>query len=242
MLGADDTRPLAVSGARDDAATRSAIIPAPRASVRSGAGTRGQAPFWPGAERRSAHTPVRRRTGWLARGLAGLALSLVVLAAMSVVLWLMLLRPYLHARADGAISAALNQAIATLPVIPDQAFQVISPTVSISDVETNALLAHTLPSGTGVDQLSATFQTNALIVTYHAYGQQGTIETGLQAQNGQLIATDTRVSGPLGWVESGDELRATLNQALGELAAKTPHGFQGVRIAPGQLTVTLKTS
>lgn len=176
------------------------------------------------------------------RWLAGGVLSLVVLVAVAAVLWLMLLRPYLHSRVDGAISDALNQAIEPLPTLSDQDLQALNPSITVTGGETTALVTRELPPGTGLDRLSVAFQPNQVILTYSAYGQQGTIQTGFQVQNSQLIATDTQVGGPLGWVESGDELRATLDQALAELDAKTPHGFQSVRVAAGTLTVTFKTN
>jgi hypothetical protein len=63
-----------------------------------------------------------------------------------------------------------------------------------------------------------------------------------RVRNGRIEIENVHVTGILGWIESGQELQATVNRELAPLSGKTPHGFAALTVSAGQLTVTLKTA
>jgi zinc-ribbon domain len=194
---------------------------------------------WPGAQASQAPRP------WigacLARGLIILAVTLAALAVLATGAWGLAVRPTLHAQVDGAIGQGLGQAVASVPSVTDQMLEVGGPTFFATDADVNALLQRYLPSSSGLDAVTVTFQPGVVLVTYSAYGLSGTVQTTLQVRGGQLQTTQTQVSGIMGWVETGEELQARVNQALGQLSSKTPHGFRSVRVGIGKITVVLNT-
>jgi hypothetical protein len=235
-LGATQTVPLARPLVAGGASIYGALPDAP---------TQVAAPVWPGAARRAeAPPPARRRSragSCLLRGLLGVAIALVVVVALVAAAWELAVRPYVHAQVDGAIGNGLSQAVASIPPIPDQALKLVGAQFSVNAADVNAMVVNQLPRGSGLDGLSVAFEPGTIELDYNAFGQPGAIRTTLRVQNDALVANQTQVSGPLGWVESGDELQATLDQALAQLRNKTPHGFQSVAIQAGQLIVVLKT-
>lgn len=211
------------------------------AARRTGAGAP-NAPAWPGGPDGRASAATRKKPGRWWRVALALLLTLAVLAAIAAAAWGLIIRPAIHTQVDNAIGGALNSAIASLPSVPEQALLAVGSKVTISQDETNALLQRELPQNTGLVGASVAYQPGVIEMTYSAYGQSGTIDTSLQVQGSQVVATNTQVNGVLGWVESGSELQTTLNQALGQLQNKTPHGFQSVQVSNGQLTVILRTA
>jgi hypothetical protein len=218
-----------------------APAPVPSRGARTG-GPAAAAPAWPGGPGAPASGARRKRSGGLAGVALALVLSLAVLVALGAAAWGLFIRPAIHAQVDAAISSALNAAIATVPPVPEQALLAVGSKITVSQDETNAVLRRELPQNSGLDSASVVYQPGVVELLYSAYGQSGTIDTSLQVRNKQVVATNTHVSGLLGWVESGPELESTLNQAFGQLQTKTPHGFQSVQIGTGQLTVILRTS
>ncbi len=202
--------------------------------------SQGQPAAWPGTSSGPAARPATRRSWW--RGPLAALIVLGVLAALIVGAWALVIRPVAHAQADGAIAGILDVAVGSIPPIPEEALSVAGPAVTVTDVEINNLVLRNLPANSNVDSLTIAFRPGMIVANYSAFGQSGTIETRLQTRNGQLVATDTRVTGILGWVESGEELQATLNQELAKLRSKTPHGVQSVRITNGRITIVLRTS
>lgn len=199
-----------------------------------------QAPVVRGAA--PQRTRPRRAGSCLARGLLGIAIAMLLVLVLAGTVWALAVRPFVHAQVDGAIGTGLEQAIGAIPPIPDQALQVLGTRFSVSAADVNAVVANELPRGQGLDNMAVTFNAGDVVLSYSAYGQPGTIQTTLQVRQGALVATGTQVSGLLGWVESGDELQATLDRALSQLQTKTPHGFQSVAVAPGVLTVVLRSA
>jgi hypothetical protein len=202
--------------------------------------SQGKPAVWPGASSGPAARPATRQRWW--RGPLAALIVLGMLAALIVGVWALVIRPVAHAQADGAIAGMLDVAVGSLPPIPEEALALAGPEVTVTDVEINNLVLQHLPTNSNVDSLAIAFRPGMIVANYSAFGQSGTIETRLQARNGELVATDTRVTGILGWVESGDELQATLNQELAKLRSKTPHGVQSVRITNGRITIVLRTS
>ncbi|HEX9413510.1 MAG TPA: hypothetical protein VF916_08395 [Ktedonobacterales bacterium] len=169
-------------------------------------------------------------------------LTLVLLSCAVVGGWAAVVRPAIHAQVDRAIGTALDTAVANVPAVPAEALQLVGPTFVVTEADTNAALQHDLPATGKPDELAVSYLPGAVEVRYLARGWRGTIQTTLLVRSGQLVATNTRVSGILAWVETGAELQSTVNQALTQLEAKTPFGFEAVAITTGHLAITLKTA
>ncbi len=203
------------------------------------------APAQPIAPPASDMAPRRGRVGvggCVARGLLVLVITLGVLAGIAASVWGLAIRPTAHARVDGAISRALQQGVARVPPVPPQALRAGLTSFEATESEVNAELRQDLNSGQGLESVSVSFQSGVVVLTYTAYGMTGTIRARPRVQGGALQITQTHVSGPLGWVESGDELQATVNQGLAPLRSKTPYGFKSVSVAGGVIRLALNTS
>lgn len=195
---------------------------------------------WPGTQ--AAPQPRVRGRGRFMRGLLALAITLAVLAVIAGGFWSFLIRPALHNQVDGLIGRSLNQAVARVPQISDDDLLAGGSTIPVTQSDINAELQRALPSGSGLNSVTVAFRSGVLLGTYSAYGTTGTVQTTLQVQGGQLQVAQTQVSGPLGWVETGDELQATLNQGLAQLSSKTPHGFNSVSVGADTITLVLNTA
>ena len=88
-----------------------------------------------------------------------------------------------------------------------------------------------------IRQITAQFRDGAVGVTYSLPITGGSITTKLVVRNGRLVAQDTHVEGLAGWLESGDELQVTLNDALA-LLPSDDH-FSSVTSRNGTLSVTV---
>jgi hypothetical protein len=193
------------------------------------------------AAARPATTRPRPARGGCGRTLLGLALTLGVLLVLVAAAWALVIRPPLHARADDAIGARLDGAVGALPAVEADDLQATGSRITITDAQVDAVLAHDLPQGMGIDRLTVSFAPGVVLLHYSAGGWGGTISTSPQVRGGNLVATQTHVTGILGWVESGPELEATANRSLAGLRAKTPAGFQMVSASQGALSVALNT-
>jgi hypothetical protein len=203
-------------------------------------GARSTGAPWPGAQ--AAAQPRARGRGRFLRGLLALGIALAVLAVIAGGLWSLLIRPALHNQVDTLIGQSFDQAVARVPTFSDEDFRAYGPAFRVSESDINAELQRALPSGSGLDSATVAFRSGALLGTYSAYGTTGTVQTTLQVRGGQLQLAQTQVSGPLGWVETGDELQATLNQGLAQLSSKTPHGFNSVSVGADAITLVLNTA
>jgi hypothetical protein len=173
-------------------------------------------------------------------------LSLLIAVALGIVLvaaaWSLVLRPPLHAQADGALARGLGALVAGVPAIPEQALQVAGPRVTVSEASTNDVLAQAAATSGMPNWVTVRYEPNVVRVHYAVRGNGGDITMQPRVRNGQIEVENVHVSGILGWIESGPELQATLNRELAPLSGKTPHGFAAVSVVMGELTVTLKTA
>jgi hypothetical protein len=202
------------------------------------ASTRHTGAPWPGTQ--AAPQPRARGRGFR-RGLLALAITLAVLAVIAGGLWSLLVRPALHSQVDGLIGQSLDQAVARVPQISADDLPALG-SIPVTAGDINAELQQALPSGSRLNSVTVLFRSGMVVGTYSAYGTTGTVQTTLQVQGGQLQVAGTQVSGPLGWVETGDELQATLNQGLAQLSSKTPHGFDSVSVGENSITLVLNTT
>jgi hypothetical protein len=220
-------------------------VPAPRHV--SGAGN---APTWPAsggwappnATPAATRTARRRRAGCLSGCLWTLAITAALFALLVAGIWGLVVRPAVHAQADGALASGIGALIAGVPAIPEQALQFTGPTLTVSEASTNDVLRQAVPAVNGLQALTARYTPGVARVHYAVRGWAGDITMRPLVRGGQITVEDVHVTGILGWFESGPELQVTLNRQLAALTGKTPHGFASLTVATGQMTVTLKTA
>jgi hypothetical protein len=203
------------------------------------------APARPAAQPANGAAPRRARVGaggCLARGLLVLVITLGVLAGIAASVWGLAIRPSAHAMVDSAISRTLQQGVARVPPVPPQALRAGLTSFDATESEVDAELRQNLRSGRGLEGVNVSFQSGVVVFSYTLYGMTGAIRARPQVQGGALQVTQTQVDGPLSWVETGDELQATINQGLAPLRSKTPYGFKSVSVADGVILLTLNTS
>jgi hypothetical protein len=207
------------------------------------------APTWPmaggwapNAGPPAATTAPPRRSSCLGGCLWSLAIALALGVALVVAAWSLVLRPPIHAQADGALAKGIGALVAGVPPIPEQALQVTGSMVTVSEASTNDALQQAAATTGAQNWLTVRYEPSVVLVHYAVRGNSGDITMQPRVRNGQIEVENVHVTGILGWIESGPELQATLNRELAPLSGKTPHGFASVSVVTGQLTVTLKTA
>lgn len=171
-----------------------------------------------------------------------LLITLALFMALAVGAWSLVLRPALHAQADGALANGIGTLVAGVPPIPEQALLIAGPKVTISEASTNDALRQVAGAAGMQNVVAVRYAPGVVHVQYDVRGNTGEITMQPRARDGRIEVVNVHVTGILGWVESGQELQATLNRELAPLSGKTPHGFAVLIVAAGQVTVTLKTA
>jgi hypothetical protein len=207
------------------------------------------APTWPMVSgkapapvQRAAPTARPRGSCCLSGCLWSLLITLALLVALAVGVWSLVLRPALHAQADAAFARGIGTLVADVPPIPERALQVTGPSVTVSEAISDVALQQGAAAMGAHAGLSVRYEPGVVLVRYDENGNTGQVSMQPRVRDGHIVVENVHVTGVLGWIESGQELQATLNRELAPLAAKTPHGFAAVSVANGQLTVTLKTA
>jgi hypothetical protein len=207
------------------------------------------APTWPapGGWAPAAAAPAApvarpRRSSCLSGCLWSLLITLALFTALAVGVWSLVLRPAIHAQADGALAKGIGALVASVPPIPEQALQIAGSKVTISEASSNDALRQ-LSGTAGIQNLvTVRYAPGIVRVQYDVRGNAGEITMQPRARDGRIEVVNVHVTGILGWIESGQELQATLNRELAPLSGKTPHGFAELTVTAGQVTVTLKTA
>lgn len=142
-------------------------------------------------------------------------------------------RTAIHLAVDSQLALVMTSSVQAISSLTNT-----SQTYSVTEDTVNSEIKANLPSGYGVDRVVVAMNPNKIVVTYSGYGQTGTITTGLAVQSGKIVLVQTQAQGIVGWVETGNELAQTADQALAKLP--TPYGVESVEIQQGAVMVTLK--
>ncbi len=187
-----------------------AVVPAPK----------------PGPSR--ATQPAKRRRG--RRLLVGCLVTLAVLLAVAIGCWVEIIRPVAHTIVDNELRNVLETAASKAPVYPPG-------TVAVTEAQVNQKLADHDFGRVPIRQIAAQFRGGSAGITYTLPITGGSVRTELVVHDGKLFAEDTHVEGLAGFIETGNELQATLNDALALLP--TDDVFGSVTAQNGTLSVTI---
>lgn len=192
---------------------------------------------WPSAGSpptpRSAFASARRPGGW-SRALVVFLVVLLVLAGGLLGAWALVIRPAVHAAVDASLRAALDNAVQTatanITVVPNGQY-------ALPAAAFDAEIQRQLPADSHITDAHLDFTHDGVRVTYRFFGRPGSITTHLAASDGHVVARGTTVEDVLSLVESGDEMEATLNEALGRLPSR--YRVTGIRAANHTLIVSI---
>jgi len=175
----------------------------------------------------------RSRTGCVL-GCLGALLILVLLLGVT---WVFALRPYVHnvamTQMDNAMTNAVNQIPTVgLPIPP-------GTTLPLSDGTINSILAANVATSDPVQSPNVQIASNQILLAFKLYGQDCTITTIPQMQNGKLVATNVAVTGIVGLVLSPQDITSLLNSHIEDAQARINHRVTNVRLLEHKVDVTL---
>ena len=175
----------------------------------------------------------RNRTGCIL-GCLGTLLVLVLLVGAT---WIFALRPFVHDTAitqmDNAMTSAVNRIPAVgLPIPP-------GTTLPISDNTVNTLLSNTNADSDAVQGTDIQFTSNQALLDFKLYGQDCTITSVPQVQNGVLVATNVAVSGVISLVLTPKDVTTLLNRHLAEVTTRINHSVTKVHLVDHEIDITV---
>jgi hypothetical protein len=164
------------------------------------------------------------------RLLTGCLVTLAILLVVAIGTWIVIIRPVAHTIADHELRNTLEAATSLAPVYQPG-------TVSVTEAQVNQKLAGHNFGRVPIRKIAVQFRGGTASVTYSLPITGGSVTTKIVVHNGRLFAQDTHVEGLAGWIETGDELQATFNDALALLP--TGDHFGSVTAQNGTLSVTI---
>lgn len=192
---------------------------------------------WPDASgamtpRPAAASP-RRSRGW-ARALVVFLVVLLILTGGLLSAWALVIRPAIHTAVDSSLRAALDNAVqaatANITIVPNGQY-------TLPAAAFDAEIQRQLPTDSHISDTHLDFARDGVRVTFRFFGRPGSITTHLAASDGHVVARGTTVTDVLSLVESGNEMEATLNEALGRLPSR--YRVTGIRAANHALIVSI---
>lgn len=181
------------------------------------------------------NAPRRRNRAGCVLGCLGTLLILVLLLGVA---WVFALRPFVHDMAvsqmDNAMTNAVNQIPAIgLPIPP-------GTTLPLSDGTVNTILAtNGANSSDPVQNPTMQIASNQILLDFKLYGQDCTITTVPQMQNGKLVATNVVVSGIISLVLSPQDITSLLNSHIEDAQTRINHRVTNVRLLDHEVDVTV---
>ncbi len=187
-----------------------------------------------GARSAVVNAPRRRNRLGCVLGCLGTLLVLILLLGAT---WIFALRPYIHDTAvtqmDTMMTSVVNQIPAVgLPVPP-------GTTVPISEDTVNAVLSNNIGSSDLVQGTSMQISANQILLDFKLYGQDCTITSIPQIQNGKLVATNVTVSGIIGLVLSPKDITTLLNSHFEDAQTRINHRITKVQLKDHEIDVTV---
>jgi hypothetical protein len=195
-------------------------------------------PYLPGPGGRPGANPA-------ARILLIVLAVVVVLVAACTGAWGLIVRPALHQSVDTALRTQLDGFVDSYNALPQLSqlrgsSRSVSLSVTVQATDVTASIQQQAAQQSAIKNPQVTFANGRATLSFQAYGTDEAISTALSATNGKLLVAATRVDGPLAIVETGSELEATLNEALGRM--RTDISFTQLTLHGGVMTVSLKSA
>lgn len=182
----------------------------------------------------------------LLRWLAGILLLVLVVVAAAALLWSTAIQSYLDRTAHTPTPAPTSpqptqQPGFTLPsgvpnlIIPSGGEQVV-----VTQEDLNAKIAEQAGKLGPIDKATVEITPDGLSLKTTALGVTGTYHGQVEARNGQLVITNGKVDGPLGWVMPVDQIEATLNDTAKNALTASGATVTGVSLEQGKMVVSVE--
>ena len=185
---------------------------------------------WPGA----VAAPVATATKPRGQRKRALIITGAVLAALIIGLiaaWALIVQPALHKTADSQIRNALSS------IVNDVPGDIAPGTYYVTQGEVNQQLQQLLPSDSPIKNLQAQFVNGDIVFSYSFLGGTGTVTATPYLVNQRVQVHNTRVSGLLSTVESGNQLESAFNSALNGVPGQGK--VTGFSVEPDRLVLTV---
>ena len=182
----------------------------------------------------------RRRSG---RGwVLGCLLTLIIVLAVLIGAWFLIGRPYLHNMAETKINQALGSAIKQIPQAPQVPPGVALPTRSIPISETfinNLITINSSPSSP-VQNTQVSISPQSFMITFQTYGFNNSISQIPAAKNGQLVATNVNLSGPISLIMTPDDMTGILNRNFANAQQRIQRPITGVQLKDHEMDLIIQ--
>jgi len=180
------------------------------------------------------NAPRRRNRAGCVLGCLGVLLVLILLLGAT---WIFALRPYVHDMAvtqmDNAMTNAVNQIPPIgLPIPP-------GTTLPVSEGVINTALTANVSASDPVQNPIVQITSNQVLLDFKLYGQDCTITTVPQMQDGKLVATNVTVSGIISLFLSPKDITTLLNSHVEDAQARINHRITQVHLADQEIDVTV---
>lgn len=171
--------------------------------------------------------------GWLT--------ALIWVFVALVAIYLFVLRPSLSRMVGEQAVQRLNgdEMLDGAGLLPTLVAALPAGEMRINEQEINAYLQTNADLLAPIEQATVRLVSGGLEVDLRAFGLNGTARMGVALQNGRVIALDPRLDGPLDRLISAGDLLAPIEQRLNELLEAQGRRVTDLRIAPGELIVTV---
>lgn len=169
--------------------------------------------------------------------LAVLVIAVVGAVAIAAILSRVVVRPFVGDTVTDYLRGRVGEAIAT--AVPKVTLPAGGQQVVLTEDELNRRIAERAGQLGPLQDARVAITPEEVRVDLSAYGVSGTYHAHVAAQNGQVVITDGRIDGPLGWVMPADQLQATLNQELATALNQSGVAVEQVTLGQGQATLTV---
>ncbi|HEY7417916.1 MAG TPA: zinc ribbon domain-containing protein [Ktedonobacteraceae bacterium] len=179
-----------------------------------------------------------RGSGWG----VGCLLTLVIVLAVLIAAWFLAVRPYLHGLAEKEINHALSSAINQIPQLPQVPPGVVIPERSIPLSETflnNVITLDSSPSSP-VQNAKVSISPQNFKLTFQTFGFDNTVTQVPEVKNGQLVATNVSISGPLLLIMTPDEMTGILNQNFATAQQRIQMPIHGVQLKDHEMDLIVQ--
>ncbi|MFQ3633700.1 hypothetical protein [Roseiflexus sp.] len=167
--------------------------------------------------------------------------ALIWVFVVLVAVYLFVLRPPLSRMiGEQAVQQlTVDSASADAGALPTLVAALPAGEVRVTEQEINTFLLSRADLLAPLDQATVRLVSGGLEADIRAFGLSGTARMGVALQNGRVIILDPRLDGPLGRLIVLDELVAPIEQQVNDLLEEQGRRITDLRIAPGELVVTV---
>ena len=187
----------------------------------------------PGTYTPVINTPRRRNRVGCVLGCLGTLLVVVLLLGVA---WVFVLRPYVHDLAVAQMDNAMTNIVNGLPAIglPIPT----GTTVPIAEGTLNTVIANNITDSSFLQDTNIQITPDQVLLDFEIYGQDCTITSVPQMQNGKLVATHVTVSGIASLVLSPADITKLLNSHIEDMQTHINHRITKVHLADQEIDVT----